>query len=44
MDTCSVALTFESVDEFLLHDHLNEMSLAILLHCIIILFINILQN
>ena len=32
METCSVVLTFESVDEILWCDHSNETSLAILLH------------
>ena len=32
MDTCSVVLTFESVDEILWCDHSNETSLAVLLH------------
>ena len=32
METCSVVLTFESVDEILWCDHLNETSLALLLH------------
>ena len=31
METCNVVLTFESVDEILWCDHLNETSLAILL-------------
>ena len=29
METCSVVLTFESVDEILWCDHLNETSLAV---------------
>ena len=32
METCSVVLTFESVCEILWCDHLNETSLAVLLH------------
>ena len=32
MKTCSVVLTFESVDEILWCDHSNETSLAVLLH------------
>ena len=32
MKTCSVVLTFESVDEILWCDHLNETSSAVLLH------------
>ena len=32
METCSVVLTFESVDEILWCDHLNETSSAALLH------------
>ena len=32
METCSVVLTFESVDEILWCDHSNETSLAVLLH------------
>ena len=32
MVTCSVALTFESVDEILWCDHSNETSSAVLLH------------
>ena len=35
METCSVVLTFESVDEILRCDHSNETSSAILLHGII---------
>ena len=35
METCSVVLTFESVDEILWCDHSNETSSAVLLHCII---------
>ena len=31
-ETCSVVLTFESVDEILWCDHSNETSLAVLLH------------
>ena len=41
METCSVVLTFESVDEILWCDHLNETSLAVLLHgtiCFLILY------
>ena len=43
METCSVVLTFESVDEILWCDHSNETSSAVLLHGTI-LFFNILQN
>ena len=32
METCSVVLTFESVDKILWWDHSNETSLAVLLH------------
>ena len=32
MKTCSVVLTFESVDEILWCDHSNETSLPVLLH------------
>ena len=32
MEACSVVLTFESVDEILWCDHLNETSSAVLLH------------
>ena len=32
METCSVVLTFESVDEILWCDHLNVASSAVLLH------------
>ena len=32
METCSVVLTFESVEEILWCDHLNETSPAVLLH------------
>ena len=32
METCSVVLTFESVDKILWCDHSNETSLAVLLH------------
>ena len=32
MKTCSVVLTFESVDEILWCDHSNETSSAVLLH------------
>ena len=32
METCSVVLTFESVDEILWCDHLNETSSAALLY------------
>ena len=32
METCSVVLTFESVDEILWCDHPNETSSAVLLH------------
>ena len=43
METCSVVLTFESVDEILWCDHSNTTSSAILLPGTI-LFFNILQN
>ena len=32
METCSVVLTFESVDEILWCDHSNETSSVVLLH------------
>ena len=32
METCSVVLTFESVDEILWCDHSNETSSAVLFH------------
>ena len=32
METCSVVLTFESVDEILWCDHSNQTSLAVVLH------------
>ena len=32
METCSVVLTFESVDEILWCDHSNKTSLAVLLY------------
>ena len=32
METCSIVLTFESVDEILWCDHSNETSLAVLLN------------
>ena len=32
METCSVVLTFESVDEILWCDHSNETSSPVLLH------------
>ena len=35
METCSVVLTFESVDEILWCDHSNETSLTVLLHYLI---------
>ena len=35
METCSVVLTFESVDEILWCDHSNETSFSVLLHGII---------
>ena len=38
METCSVVLTFESVDEILWCDHANETSSAVLLHGIIVFF------
>ena len=41
METCSVVLTFESVDEILWCDHSNETFLAVLLHgtnCISLFF------
>ena len=43
METCSVVLTFESVNEILWSDHSNETPLAVLLHDTICFF-NILQN
>ena len=43
IETCSVVLTFESVDEILWCDHSNETSLAVLLHGIIC-FYNVSQN
>ena len=39
METCSVVLTFESVDEILWCDHSNETSLALLLYGAICFFI-----
>ena len=39
METCSVVLTFESVDEILWCDHSNEISLAVLFHDVICLSI-----
>ena len=38
METCSVVLTFESVDEILWCDHSNKTSQAVLLHGTIIFF------
>ena len=35
MDTCSVFLTFEFVDEILLYGHSNETFLVVLLHGLI---------
>ena len=35
METCSVVLTFESVDEILWCDHSNETSLAVVCHGVI---------
>ena len=35
MKTCSIVLTFESVDEILWCDYSNEISFAVLLHGII---------
>ena len=35
METCSVVLTFESVDKILWCDHSNETSLAVLLQSVI---------
>ena len=32
MESCSIVLTFESVDETLCCDHLNETSSTVLLH------------
>ena len=43
METCSVVLTFEFVDEILWCDHSNETSSAVLLHGNIFFF-KILQN
>ena len=43
METCSVVLTFESVDKILWCDHSNETSSAVLLHGTICFF-NILQK
>ena len=43
METCSVVLTFESVDEILWCDHLNETSSELLFHGNICFF-NTLQN
>ena len=43
METCSVVLTFESVDEILWCDHSNETSSAVLLHGVIC-FLIYLQN
>ena len=43
METCSVVLTFESVDEILWCDHSNETSSAVLLQWYHLYF-NILQN
>ena len=42
METCSVVLTFESVDEILCRDHSNETSLYGTICCCF--FFNILQN
>ena len=42
METCSVVLTFESVNEILWCDHSNEISSAVLLHGTICF--SILQN
>ena len=42
METCSVVLTFKSVDEILWCDHSNETSSAVLLHGTI--FFNVLRN
>ena len=39
METCSVVLSFESVDEILWCDHSNEISLAVLLRGIIFFLI-----
>ena len=38
METCSVVLTFKSVDEILCSNHSNETSLALLLHVTICFF------
>ena len=43
METCSVVLTFKSVNQILWCDHSNETSLAVLLYGTICFF-NILQN
>ena len=43
METCSVVLTSQSVDEILWCDHSNETSSAVLLHGTIFFFI-FLQN
>ena len=39
IETCSAVLTFESADEILWYDHLNETSLAVILHGTIRFFI-----
>ena len=44
METCSVVLTFESVDEILWCDHSNQTSSGVLLHGMYDLFLYILQN
>ena len=38
METCSLVLTFKSVEEILWCDHSNETSLAVLLHGTICLY------
>ena len=44
METCGIAVTFESVDEILRCDHSNKTSSVLFLHGTIILFFVILQN
>ena len=47
METCNVVLTFESVDEILWCDHLNETSSAVLLHgtiCFSIIYVKLFWN
>ena len=43
METCSVVLTFESVEILRCH-HSNETSSTVLLHATMHLFLNILKN